>query len=114
MVSEPRDLRRDRCAGPQVLIWPPAIRSIRAAPGLTRTSLQLRRMVFDWPLTTSKLMGPVTEMASPSMTPMESEDGSSGRAADAASSAAQRVARQTAENTARRGNASELENAVTR
>src|SRR5438067_2348667 len=39
MVSEPPDLRTDRCAGPQMLTWPPSTRSIRAAPELTRTSL---------------------------------------------------------------------------
>src|SRR5882672_7365527 len=114
MVSEPPDLRTDRCAGPQMLIWPPSTRSMRAAPDLTRTSLPLRRTVFTWPWTTSTLMGPLTVMASPSMTPTESDGGSSGRAAAAASSAAQRMATQAAGTVARRRHSSELEKAVTR
>src|SRR3989440_11549521 len=113
MVSEPPDLRTDRCAGPQMLIWPPSTRSMRAAPDMTRTALPLRRTVFAWPWTTSTLMGPLTVIASPSMTPTESEGGSSGRAAVAASSAAQRLAMKAAGTAARRRHSNELEKAVT-
>src|SRR5216684_1521507 len=114
MVREPPDLRRERCAGPQMLIWPPSTRLMRAAPDLTRTSLPLRRMVFTCPWTTSILMGPVTLMDSPSMTPTESDGGSSRRAAAAAISAAQRKDRQAAGSVARRKDAFELEKAITR
>src|SRR5260370_42464052 len=94
MVSEPPDLRTERCAGPQMLIWPPSTRSMRAEPDLRRTSLPLRRSVLDWPWTTSTLMGPVTLMDSPSMTPTDAGGGSSGCAAAEAISAAQRIAKQ--------------------
>src|SRR6266478_124851 len=114
MVSEPPDLRTERCAGPQMLIWPPSTRSMRAVPDLTRTSLPLRRSVFDWPWTTSTLMGPVTLMDSPSMTPTESGGGSSGCAAAAAISAAERMAMQANGNALWREGSFELENAVTR
>src|SRR6267378_4442274 len=114
IVSEPPDLSTDRCAGPQMLICPPSTRSMRAVPELTRTLLPLRRTVFDWPRTTSTLMGPVTLIASPSMIPTESEGGSSGRAAAAAISAAQRMATHAAGTAARRERAFELEQAVTR
>src|SRR5712692_2081658 len=114
MVSEPPDLRTERCEGPQMLIWPPSTRSMRAVPDLTRTSLPLRRRVFDWPWTTSRLMGPVTEMDSPSITPTESGGGSSGCAAAAVISAPQRIAMQAAGNAARRGGVLELEKTGTR
>ena len=99
------------------LIWLPSTRSMRAAPDLTRTSLPLRRTVFAWPWMTSTLMGPLTAMASPSMTPTESEGGSSGRAAVAASSAAQRSAEDRNaghRNRGRRRHSNELEKAATR
>src|SRR5258708_4429380 len=113
MVSEPPDLRTERCAGPQMLIWPPSTRSMRAVPDLRRTSLPLRRRVLVWPWMTSTLMGPLTRMDSPSMTPTESEGGSSGRGEAAEISAAQRKATQAAGNAARRQHAIELEKAVT-
>src|SRR5260370_36106135 len=114
MVSEPPDLRTERCAGPQMLIWPPSTRSMRAEPDLTRTSLPLRRSVFDWPWTTSTLMGPVTLMDSPSMTPTESGGGSSGCAAAAAISAAQRIAKQAIGDAGLRRRELGLEKTVTR
>src|SRR3984893_11023640 len=43
-------------------------------------SLPLRNSVFTWPWTTSTLIGPSTEMASPSMTPIASAGGLSARA----------------------------------
>ena len=92
-----------------MLIWPPSTRSMRAVPDLTRTSPPLRRTVFTWPWTTSTLIGPVTLMDSPSMTPTESLSGSSGRAEAAAMSAAQRMARQAAGSVARRQREIELE-----
>src|SRR5260370_1788652 len=113
MVSEPPDLRTERCAGPQMLIWPPSTRSMRAVPDLTRTSLPLRRRVLVWRWMTSTLMGPLTRMDSPSITPTESEGGSSGRGEAAEISAAQRKATQAAGNAARRQHAIELEKAVT-
>src|ERR1700687_4240172 len=97
-----------------MLICPPSTRSMRAVPDLTRTLLPLRRTVFDWPWTTSTLMGPVTLMASPSMIPTESEGGSSRRAAAAATSAAHRMPMHTAGTAVRRERAFELEQAVTR
>ncbi|HXN96593.1 MAG TPA: hypothetical protein VN879_18960 [Candidatus Acidoferrales bacterium] len=59
-------------------------------------------------------MGPLTVMASPSMTPTESESGSSGRAAAAVSSSAQRMAMQAAGTAARRQHSNELEKTVAR
>src|SRR5258708_39835569 len=116
MVSEPPDLSTERCVGPQMLIWPPSTRSIRAVADLTRTSLPLRRTVFAWPWTTSTLIGPVTLMASPSMIPTESEAGSSGRAAAAAAaiSVAQRTAMHAAGTMARHRHSNELGKALTR
>src|SRR5438132_539103 len=113
MVSEPPDLRTDRCAGPQMLTWPPSTRSMRAVPDLTRTSLPLRSTVFTWPWTTSMLNGPLTAMASPSMIPTESEPGWTGRAAATAISAAHRMAPQAAGIAARRRRPIELKKAVT-
>src|SRR5277367_5263661 len=71
-VNAPAVFRIERCAGPQMLITPPSIRAICAVPDLTRTSLPLRSTVFTWPCTTWTLIGPLTAMASPSMTPMVS------------------------------------------
>jgi hypothetical protein len=59
-------------------------------------------------------MGPVTEMDSPSMTPTESEAGSSGCAAAAEKNAAQSNAMQAAGTAVERRNAFELEKSVTK
>src|SRR5260370_42307232 len=112
MVSEPPDLRTERCAGPQMLIWPPSTRSMRAVPDLARTSLPLRRRVLVWPWMTSTLIGPVTRMDSPSMTPTESEGSSSGRGEAAQIGAEQRKATKDARNEAGRHHASESETDV--
>ena len=86
---------------------------MRALPDFTRTSLPLCRTVFTCPFTTSMLIGPVTAMASPSMTPTESEAGWSGRAAAAAINATQAMAPQATGMAARRQRPTELENTVT-
>src|SRR5690349_13902634 len=67
-----------------MLIVPPSVRSSRAVPDFTLTSLPLRRTVLEIPLTTSTRIGPLTAMAAPSIVPTESETaGSSERAVSA-------------------------------
>src|ERR1700738_3232124 len=89
-VSAPPDFRSQTCAGPRMVIPPPSTRLMRAWPELTWTSLPLRRTVFIWPWTTSTLMGPSTEMESPSMEPMESPGGLSARISGALEESAQK------------------------
>src|SRR5271163_4489584 len=74
-VKAPAVFRTERCAGPQILITPPSISAICAVPDLTRTSLPLRSMVSTLPCTTWTFIGPLTAMASPSMTPIVSAGG---------------------------------------
>ena len=69
-VTAPAAFSIDKCAGPQIVISPPSTRSIRAVPDFTRTSLPLRSTVFTCPCTTSTLIGPLTAIVSPSITPM--------------------------------------------
>ena len=88
MVSDLPDLSTERCAGPQIAIWPPSASLMRADPDFTRTSLPLRNTVRICPLTVSTVMGPVTAMAAPSMEPTESPGGGlSGRAASVVNTA---------------------------
>ena len=49
-VSDPPDFKTEKCAGPQMVMWPPSTSSMRAWPAFTWTSLPLRRTVFTLPL----------------------------------------------------------------
>src|SRR3974377_737448 len=80
MVSAPPDFSTEKCAGPQIVMLPPSTRSMCACPDFTCTSLPLRRTVRDWPLANSTLIGPCTEIDSPTIGPTVSgEGGLSGR-----------------------------------